>query len=499
MLTLALKITYNKVTKTVHCKGSLTINQLVELSLKSFNVNKSFTGDLVHNGKTVDKSLPLRWSNFTNNTRFELRVYELKDDLEVSVKLVVSDNKETTSYISKVSNSLSIKNVIHKFEEVHGIQLIQGDRPFEILLMRNRIMYDDKQIERRLVDILGNQGNSVQMRLTYISRSFNNTQEQQEINEIQKKSIREYQLKKKEEIENLQQEEEEKEIRKQEDSKLKAAENEKEKKEEELRKEEISQGNDETSGTRRGLLAEDEVESKTSRVETTRGESLTAKEQEKEKQPARKDTLYKPSAYLRYENPDSDYDMTVDQARKYHKLIRDSSRPSRPKPKQVPKRYSIRVKFPDRNILQLELENSQVTMNHFISKLNSHLIDNTIPYTLRIGYPPFSKISLLLEEDEKAMLSWPEFQNEKLLLIWEPQISVKPPYISTESLEDANIKKFEDIPEVKLDSSQPLIDSNEGPSESSRQTDRPISQPFRSGLHSESTSKIPKWLKLTRR
>lgn len=496
MLTLALKITYNKTTKTIHCKSSLTINQLVELSLESFNINKSFSGDLVHNGKIVDKSLPLRWSNFTNNTRLELKAYELKEDLQVSVKLVVSDNKETKSYISKVSNSLSIKSIIHKFEEIHGIQLIQEGRPFEILMMRNRIMYDDKQIEKRLVDILGNQGNSVQMRLTYISRSFNNTQEQQEINEIQKKSIREFHIKKKEESETLQQEEEQKEMKNQEETKLKSTE--KEKEAESIKKEEISQEN-ETSKAGAISHARGEEESKTDYPETTSGESLIAREQEKEKEPMRKDTLYEPSTYPRYENPDSDYDMTVDQARKYHKLIRDSSRPNKPKPKLIPKRYSIRVKFPDRNILQIELENSQVTMNHFISKLNSHLLDQSVPYNLRIGYPPFSKISLLLEDNGKAMLSWPEFQDEKLLLIWEPTISVKHPYINTESLENANIKKFEDIPEVRLDSSQLLLDSNEGPSESSRQTHQPISQPSRSGLRAENASKIPKWLKLTRR
>ena len=194
--------------------------------------------------------------------------------------------------------------------------------------------------------------------------------------------------------------------------------------------------------------------------------------------------------------------MTVDQAQKYHKMIINSSKkPAAPKPKSKPSKYSIRIKFPDRIMLQLEMNDPTAKLGHLLKKIDEYLVPEfQNNYNLKIGYPPFSKIPMSLTHNTTPRADSPFFQDEKIVLIWASLVTpAKGPYIVESDFARENVKQINELPEIKLETNRSNLPADSNPRSAVPSASSSSSSSHNSEKSSANASKkIPKWFKPTK-
>lgn len=499
MLTVTFNISLSNTSKKVASAKSQSVNQLVQTALEKFKIDGQ-QGELFHNGKKLDSSLPIRLTNLVNNSKLVLVVSDESKEKLVNIKLAINAKNEIKSYILKTSNTRSLMEILEEFERENDCD-IRGGGEFELTVLNSKIGSGSEEITSSLKSIIGSDVSSLVMRLAYLQTN-NNAEEQQKINEIQKQRMKEYQRQERErrEVEQRNQEEA---------ARHEAARQELQQQEQvqtTVQADEVDASQAPESlhnSAKRHLNHSEAVQFNTSETATT--DDTTTPEGSDQSSPVpieQKDTLYIPSAFSTYENPDDDYEMTVDQAQKYHKMIINSSKKhAAPKPKSKPSKYSIRIKFPDRIMLQLEMNDPTAKLGHLLKKIDEYLVPEfQNNYNLKIGYPPFSKIPMSLTHNNTPLADSPFFQDEKIVLIWESLVPhVKGPYIVESDFARENVKRINELPEIKLETNRTNLPADSNP----RSAVPPAPSSSSSYHNSEKSSanaskKIPKWFKPTK-
>mmetsp|Transcript_4181 Transcript_4181/g.4599 ORF Transcript_4181/g.4599 Transcript_4181/m.4599 type:complete len:500 (-) Transcript_4181:157-1656(-) len=496
MLTLSFSISYNNTSKKVTCGKSQSVNQLVQTALEKFKIGGQH-GELFHNGKKLDSSLPIRLTNLVNNSKLVLNVSDESKEKIVNIKLAINAKNEIKSFILKTSNIRSLMEILEEFEKNNNCD-IRGGGEFELNVLNSKISSGSEEMKSSLKSIIGSDVSSLVMRLAYLQAN-SNAEEQQKINEIQMQRMREYQRQEREKKE-IEQRSREEAARHEVARQVLEQQHQQQSHEVPTTDNETSQVSESLNNlTKRELDRSEVAKSNASETATTDDISTPEGSDQASLGPIeQKDTLYIPSQFSTYENPDDDYEMTVDQAQKYHKMIINSSKkPAAPKPKSKPSKYSIRIKFPDRLMLQLEMSDPTVKLGQLLKKIDDYLVPEfQNNYNLKIGYPPFSKIPISLTHNNTPLEDSPFFQEEKIVLIWESLAPhVNGPYIVENDFASENIKRINELPEIKLETNRSNLPAD--PSSRSTVPSVPFSGNSQNSEKSSANTskKVPKWFK----
>lgn len=486
MLSITLHISFNNVTKKLTYSKTQTINEVLRDCTEKFKIPGS-TGELRYNGKKLDDSLPIRLTNLINNSKVVFEKTNDKLERDVNLKIVWNYKTEVKTFVEKFKNTLTPTEIIQAIEKKHNIE-IQKHGIFEINILDRRLRSDLNDFTKELVEIVGPLATSMVARINYITDG--KTEEQDKINELQKSQMLHYQARLREEAHRKELVEKERTLK------------------------ESEQANNITiltgSQASEPNVSVPQLSEKSSvhkeSDQLVHQESMTRKDEDETSGAVNNssnmvveedamDTIYIPSSFTTYENPDTDYNMTVEQAKKYHKLVVNSR--MRPKPfteKRKPNKYLIRIRFPDRNILQLNIADARTSLGQLCKRIDDHLLPQyQRHYNLKIAHPPFSLIPLSLSTNPTPMQELPQFQDEKLTLIWEPLEKASGPYLERADIE---IKESNRLPELVLEQNR-----NSLPDSSGLHADATVPASLQNALGNRSLSslpaksKFPKWFR----
>lgn len=460
MSTITVQISYNYVSKKLLVPKSTTVAQLTQQALEKFN--HSGNGQLYYNDKALDSSLPLRLTNLINNSKLTLKaVAGGGGGGDIRVKF----SDVNTTVISKIKSNATLLQMIEAIEKEHTLDLLST--PSHIVLM-NTSYKSSQYPTTRLDAIVGNVNSAV-------IRMINEKDDgEKESRRIEQQEIVNLQLKQQEErIKRLREEKENEKVR----EKKRAEEREYEK--EVIEGEEKERRDiEEENGKKEKEMEYHESTSKP--VETAKIDAspiVNNYERATENPIKESPQLYIPGQSTpSYENPNDDYNMTISQAQTYHKLIQDSGKKKKKLVAPPPSKYLIRIKFPDRSILQINFvqDVDTIKFGQLIKKIDTLLLPQYINnYDLKFGYPPFARLAPSFKLNDTKLVEMPDFQSERIVLIWETQGQHTGPFIKKEEV--GEILQSNEMPEVVLESHR------------SELPDEKVTKP--------TERKLPKWFK----
>ncbi|ODV82338.1 uncharacterized protein CANTADRAFT_4346 [Suhomyces tanzawaensis NRRL Y-17324] len=484
MSSISLNITHNFATKKVTFPKSATIHQVAEAALEKFGIRNGAVGQLLYNDKPLDSSLPLRLTNLTNNSKLKLVLRSGGGKgTPINVKLTISYPEESKTIIGKVDSSVTLHQLLEQFGSSNSIDLLSKQSQLVILnTTYNSADYQQKQLKA----IVGNVSSMV-IRMVFVKSQDENQKRQQE-----QKAIVERQLQLQRERNEKLRVEKLKEQEQQEQARAQAQEDEDVNMEDAI---------DESKEKQVGSTSNSSQSRPTTVVQKptneTPGDSLIEQpEQDKFQETATESPqLYLPESRSTssYENPDEDYEMTVSQAMTYQKLIQDSAKRKK-KVVNVPQKYNLRIKFPDRSILQINLlqDVQSIKFGQLLKKIDELLLEEFVgKYHLKLGYPPFQKIQTSFDYNNTLLVKLPEFQSERSVFIWEYNGSEKKsgPFVKPGAI--ADIKTSSELPEVVLESHR-----GELPGDATTSEVKPVLGSTSSkDPKAKSGPKLPRWFK----
>lgn len=453
-MSISFNVSYNKLTKKITTSKNNTIGDLVSLSCTKFTIP---SGDLYHNNKKLDISLPIKFSNLLNNSKLELKPKTFVEKL-INIKLLKPDN---TTVIQKLSNSLKIIDLIHQ---------LNLDVPLSVQYLQNSTLID-QNTDKTVYDLVGDVQNAV-IRFAVVK---DNLEEQRRIVEQQIVNQRE-RLRREREMREVEQKNEQK-------NELKT---------EVLAEQEEAQSEQKTEESSASVTeAAPAPAPSPSAAPAPAPAPPAAATQPTAPSPATETpvsppspphpTIYKPSPTHLYENPDQDYEFNMNHAMIYQNLVKYKT----PKPKSAPVKterlYTFRIKFPNGYILQTLLMNT-CKFGELVKEIDTHLTEKFISnYHLKLSFPPFKKFETSFSLNGTKLIDIPEFTSQ-ILLIFEPIDGLTGNYLN----DNQEIKDFNELPEIQLEETRDLL-----PDE--------IEERHQSFGGSSSKSKkpnTPKWLKL---
>ncbi|SGZ52877.1 CIC11C00000005229 [Sungouiella intermedia] len=459
-------VSYNKVNKKVTCARSATINDLALASMAKFAVSLSKNGSLSSSGKKLDGLLPIRLSNLVNNAKLELSV--TGGDVEITLKVVASIGDESITKIVKLASSATLAALVEAFRASAGIGADWSEKRVQLSVLqanKDNLTSDFSQIS--VSNVVGSATNAV-MRLLVENKDAQQKraklQEEQRVlrQQLEEQRRQERLLKKEEEhrlVESKDAEHERMDI----DSEVENSDG--------IERNQIDKiGADrvKTVEKEEKPLSNSEVSSSLNRFDSTTP-SATASGSVSGSLPApvfqvpeeKEDTLYVPhSRSAIYENPEEDYNMTFGQAEKYYKIIKSMQGAANTKKEAVEiHKYVIRIRFPDRSLLDLPLEDPSLKLGQLLKKIDGYVAEKFInTYKLKNGLPPFKEIAVGFSQNNISLKSHPDFQLEKILLIWEPaEKNSKGPYLK----EGIATKDASELPTLQLETHRGELDMDE--------------------------------------
>ncbi|CAI5758193.1 unnamed protein product [Candida verbasci] len=462
MSTIPLNINYQSVTKKISINKTDPISKVIVKSLEIFKINSSlYSGSLLHNNKILDDSLPIRFTDLVNNSKLIFKIKKLDMNKEVNVKFIIENNSPK---IEKINISKNLLELIEKFN-------VDKSRSSQLRIFNLTINSSDYE-HTQLSSIIGDVGNVV-IRLNYL-KSDNEImklkKEQEDINKLQieQNRIRMEEEKKRNE------ERREKELLEGREKELVERKREIEQKE----KEQDIEMKDEDDATIKSDKTVDMKDEGNQPTENEEGMKLFI--------PSNKD----PHTHT-YENPDNDYEMNVDTLKIYQNSIRSSGKRLK-KNKDTTRnisKYNIRIKFPDGSILQLNFTENvkDIKFGQLIKKIDELLYPQFLNhYSLKFGHPPFKKIDLSFKNNTEYLYKIPDFQNERIVLIWElNKKDLNGPFIK-QDFENLIIKDSSQLPEI-------VLEQNRG-NEESKAIEHKKTEVDEN--KTKSKSKVPKWFKM---
>lgn len=501
--------------KKITVPKSTSINQLRLQALTVYKIDpNNYEGQLYHNGKLLDGSLPIRLTNLLNNAKLNLKtIPKLNSSTnvdtttntgsanrhEINVKFINDDTG--SSKVQKCSSGLNLIELIEKF---NGDISRQSD-----LRIVNVIVESEKYRETTLESIVG-KSNNVVVRLKY--RKIDNDDNDRMVKEKQEEAIRLH----------IEQESiRKKKVHEQEKVEQSLKEQQQQQQQQQVQQQQQQQQDNKNVDAVEDAIIEDPKEDLPHEVSSLNERQAIQPKQENLSHPTIvqpqqytfqeeeiKDTpqLYIPSNKQQalYENPDEDYELTLNQAKTYQNMIRDSAK-RKPKSKgdkpiSLPNKYQIRIKFPDASILQINfIENvHEIKFGNLIKKIDELLLPKFINiYNLKHGHPPFKTIDMSYSNNNEYLYNLPDFQQERIMLIWElqkPDLNLKGPYIKNDNL---NIKQSEELPERVLERHRGELPSG---TDNEKRVNTPRSNTTTTTTDNDSKStkkpKVPKWFKM---
>lgn len=494
MSTITLQISVSNVFKKVTVAKTLTVNQLIEHIGEKFKIkNLDQYPDaylvIINNNKKLDKLLPLRLTNLINNSRLKLVLgtkAAASQGRVVSLKIVVNkvDNTNYTTILEE-DNTVTVKSLLQKVEERFKIQLLTFDsvaHKVVVNVLETKLVLGVDNIDKSLSSIIGNVSSLV-IRIDF-------SQVKNEQRELEQQKINKLQLDNQRDRERQRQERElqERELQ------LQQREKELEEREQRLRDEQLETGTQEQKQTPQE--SHHQV-SESSQHQVNESNQMQVEESKHNHAPpvdfnsevSKDPQLFKPSTHQSYENPDEDYEVTVSQIQKYQKLISNSVKPKTPIVRQKPSSYTVRIKFPNQSILQLYFENGhEVRLGQLLKKVDELLIEKYINnYNLKLGFPPFNKLSLNFSANNKLLNELPEFQSDKITLIWElatSEYNHDGPFLKEDIIK---VLQSSQLPEMILESHRGELEDEETVASNHLVTKQLETKKL--------GSKVPKWFK----
>ena len=507
MATIALNVTYQGQPKKFTVNKSQTISQFISQCLTSYNIDgNTFSAELYHNNnhKALDSASPIRLTNLLNNAKLTLKVKKLDLNKEINVKFI----SDKGTVVKKFTVATTLHDIV---EQIMGRLL----KPTQLRILDLVIGYE-KYLTTTLGSLVGN-ANNVVIRLEY--QKLTNEMDalfkkQQEANRLQ---LQEMQKRKEMEAQKRHQEEQEKQRLKAEEAKLKKVNKNVSEVLEPQEDAEMKDADEEIPSTATESLSDPSTSDVGAHPGLEPASESAASDSDyvyQEEPVDETPKLYVPSSKPQptYQNPDEDYNMTIDQAKTYQNVIRNSAK----RLKKIgvdtkkPSKYFIRVKFPDGAILQINfLENvHQVKFGTLVKKLDELLIPEFInTYNLKIGYPPFTKLNQSFAMNNELLHNLQDFQAEQVVLIWElskesNKAAHNGPFLNNES-KDLVIKPSDELPAIKLAKHRNELPLNEltkskgasgGGFFKSKSMHKDGGDEDKDG--EKKKSKLPKWLKM---
>lgn len=168
-------------------------------------------------------------------------------------------------------------------------------------------------------------------------------------------------------------------------------------------------------------------------------------------QSPQRDVAYLPQEHrvASYENPDQDYTVSVAQAEHYYNMIRALQHKQPQKEHFAPQRYTIRVRFPDRVLLEISIDDGSMKMGQLLKRIDGYVKEDFVGgYRLKCGLPPFKVIDFSFSGNNQPLNLHPDFQQERLVLIWEALGTRRGPYLR----EGVETRPVDALPPVVLES-----------------------------------------------
>lgn len=482
MASVTVNVTYGYQSKKISIPKSSTVGQLASQAAAAFNLN----GDpsLEHKGKRLDPSLPLRFTQLVQNSTVKLNV-EATTTLAPSAIAIKIATPETSTVV-KTTNDVTIEAALKLAEANLQTSIIKPG--IEVLLMNT--VYQDLSLP--LKQVAGSATNTV-MRVRYPVSNVDRQKEQQEVvakqlaeqrarNEAQRVERERLEAERQRRIYELKKEnhEQQTEVLENDDEMMEARE------EEQI----------ENYASQHPVEPRTDSQTK-SKPTTAADESISLLAPVKDG-----DQLYVPTNQPTpiYENPEEDYTLTVDKAKLYHKLVQQLGKRTRPTQHAptLPQQYLIRIKFPDRNLLQLNFvsDADSVKLGQIVKRIDEVILDKWIgKYHLKLGYPPFQQIPLSFDTNGSRLHDLPQFfSGERIALIWEPAlvnigVASSGPFLKEGAISDQLSTR--DLPEVKSESQRGNFADSQEPRETKSSTTSSTST-----TKSNSGKPVPKWLQI---
>lgn len=477
-------VSYKSVPKKVTCARSATVNDLTIASLEKFKIPAK-NGSLTHSGKTLDPLLPVRFTNLVNNAKLVLQV--TAGGSEVTLKVAASFDGTSVTKIIKLSLTTTLSGLVEEFRDQACVTADWADKRIQLSVLQTVKDNLSGDFSSLIGSLIGNSSNAV-VRLLVENKDI---QEKRTKLQEEQRLLRE-KLNEKKHQERLEQRE--RELMEKEAKGASTAlevpkgEPEVSSMESVTQTAEVSEISESSAGrtisdTPSGPLGtSNETEQTQNKPLETPLPPVQPPQRETFRLPEEKeDTLYVPNSTTQmYENPDEDYNMTMGQAEKYYKLIKSMQAPTTKKESVVPQKYVIRLRFPDRSLLDLPIEDPTMKLGQLLKKIDSYVAEPFVnTYRLKNGSPPFQEIAIGFSFNNTALQDHPDFQLEKLLLIWEPSAGHNGPYLK----DGITTKETSELPTLVLESNRGQLGEDAEPVKIAKKA---------SG---EKKRGIPKWLR----
>lgn len=500
MSSITLHVTYNNLTKKITCSRTTSINQVITQSLEKFKLEPSgHTGELFNssNGKRVDPHLPIRLTNLLNNSKLKLEVKKLLSGASSSsilhLKVVVyALSNDLKSYVVKIASSSTVQKLLETLDEQHSVGFFEPGHYLQVTLLDSTI--DNKSEngtfeKTTLNSVIGDGITSLAIRVNFKALSENTERvlEQNRINELQlqQQALRNHKRQEQEKLEREQRqqaEDEEMEVDEQKNAEI----------------------NDATQIDATQIAAK--LNENLVKLDEPKAENI-AKQQELVSEDVSESSfvsepfvstpqLFVPSAKTTgrsstYENPDEDYEVTVSQVQKYHKLITNSAKSTKPGVSKIAAPidlFAIRLRFPDRSILQFALDDgANAKIGTLLKKIDSFVNPVYInDYSLKLGYPPFSKLETGFSQNGVLLRDHPAFTSSKTVLIWElaegKAVSNEPYVKNIDAVKDSS-----ELPEMVLEAHRGELGDEKD--------EKPPATPLQTTEKPKDAKKVPKWFR----
>lgn len=479
-------VSYQNVVKKVSCPRTASVNQLANTALEKFKVGPGKNGVLSSGGKKLDGLQPVRFTNLVNNAKLTLEVSNAAATV-LTLKLQGTVDKEPASRNLEVSSSMSLAELVLLFlRETSRMHDWSGKR---VQLGVYQSVVDNQSTDFKLT-VIGSLVGGASNALVRVTIEAKSEQANREKLQEEQRALR------------LKQEEEKREAR------LKAQEEAQNAAPQEKKETaSVSTGEPQDVPVHHEHIAQPIEQSQPAVVPPAEQEDVDMEEnaptpaekvapaptpasQAWELPEEREDTLYVAQNTTQlYENPEDDYNLTTAQAEKYFSMIRSMQGNKKKKEARVPQKYTVRIRFPDRSLLDLHIDDSLVKFGQFLKKLDGYVHEKHInSYKLKSGLPPFKELKFDFNGNNTPLKEHEDFQLEKLLLIWEPsEKSAGVPYLK----EGLSKKDVSQLPTVMLESNRGRLEE-----EQSLTTKSKPSLSSRSSAEGKPKAKgLPKWFR----
>lgn len=438
-MSLSFTVLYQNVPRKVTCPNVATVDKLASLALEKFKLPSTSRGILYHSGKKLDGLTPLRYTSLVNNAKLLLSVESAPT--EIQLKVLGNIHGQSFTKLVKTKPDVPLRELIRYVTAPEAGEIAWETNVVRISVLHTAFDSTLPDFDVRTVSDLIGTSSSAAMRL--VVEDLQSSVQKKEAQTTQLSAMRkleEYKRAKNLEASQAAKQEAEKSKPLVPDNSTK------------LGSRPTQFGKNSESFKEPQNLPSESPESASepphpvSSPEPPKAEPPAPEELPKEDLQPPEDTLYIALETKQgYTNPEEDYNPTLPQIEKYYNMLRSMQRKPATKTHRAISNYTVRIRFPDRTFLDLHMSND-AKLGQLVKKVELYIASDHIDsYTLRSGSPPFKKLAINFSENNAKLTGHPEFQEERVLLIWE--LTRPAPYLK----DGVHTKDLNDMPEMVVD------------------------------------------------